>query len=54
MTINENLNHYKFLITLIHEIAHFEAYKAFGRYIKPHGLEWKRTFQKLMLPFINP
>lgn len=54
ITINENLNHYKFLITLIHEIAHFEAYKAFGRYIKPHGLEWKHTFQRLMLPFINP
>lgn len=54
ITINENLNQYKFLITLIHEIAHFEAYKTYGRYIKPHGLEWKRTFQHLMLPFINP
>lgn len=54
ITINNNLNKYSFLITLIHEIAHFEAYKSFGRFIKPHGLEWKRTFQHLMLPFINP
>ncbi|MFH6770024.1 SprT-like domain-containing protein [Gaetbulibacter aquiaggeris] len=54
ITVNSNLNHYRFLITLIHEIAHFEAYKAFGRFIKPHGLEWKRTFQHLMLPFLNP
>ena len=54
ITVNSNLNHYRFLITLIHEIAHFEAYKAYGRYIKPHGLEWKRTFQHLMLPFLNP
>ena len=54
ITINSNLNTYRFLITLIHEIAHFEAYKTYGRYIKPHGLEWKRTFQHLMLPFINP
>lgn len=54
ITINNNLNIYRFLITLIHEIAHFEAYKNFGRFIKPHGLEWKRTFQHLMLPFINP
>ena len=23
-------------------------------FIKPHGKEWKRTFQHLMLPFINP
>jgi len=54
ITINANLNHYRFLITLIHEIAHFEAYKIYGRFIKPHGLEWKRTFQHLMLPFLNP
>ena len=54
ITINTNLNQYRFLITLIHEIAHFEAYKAYGRFIKPHGVEWKRSFQHLMLPFLNP
>lgn len=54
ITVNSNLNKYRFLITLIHEIAHFEAYKTYGRLIKPHGMEWKRTFQHLMLPFINP
>lgn len=54
ITVNSNLNEYRFLITLIHEIAHFEAYKTYGRLIKPHGIEWKRTFQHLMLPFLNP
>lgn len=54
ITINNNLNQYRFLITLIHEIAHFEAYKSFGKSIKPHGIEWKQTFQTLILPFINP
>ncbi|GAA4887864.1 SprT-like domain-containing protein [Flaviramulus aquimarinus] len=54
ITINSNLNTYRFLITLIHEIAHFEAYKVYGKLIKPHGIEWKRTFQHLMLPFLNP
>ena len=54
ITVNANLNIYRFLITLVHEIAHFEAFKTFGRDIKPHGIEWKRTFQSLMLPFINP
>lgn len=54
ITVNANLNHYKFLITLLHEIAHFEAYKEYGRFIKPHGIEWKRTFQVIMLPFLNP
>lgn len=54
ITINSNLNPYRFLITLVHEIAHFEAYKTYGRFIKPHGIEWKKTFQHLMLPFLNP
>jgi SprT protein len=54
ITVNSNLNSYRFLITLIHEIAHFEAYKEYGRFIKPHGIEWKNTFQHLMLPFLNP
>jgi len=54
ITVNSNLNPYRFLITLIHEIAHFEAYDKFGRFIKPHGKEWKQTFQHLMLPFLRP
>lgn len=54
ISINSNLNSYRFLITLIHEIAHFEAYQKQGRFIKPHGKEWKRTFQHLMLPLLNP
>ncbi|OUR99371.1 sprT domain-containing protein [Flavobacteriales bacterium 33_180_T64] len=54
ITVNSNLNSFRFLITLVHEIAHFEAYNSFGRTIKPHGIEWKRTFQRLMLPFLNP
>lgn len=54
ITINSNLNQYRFLITLIHEIAHFEAYNEYGKFIKPHGKEWKYNFQRLMLPFLNP
>ena len=54
ITINANLNPYRFLITLVHEIAHLVAFKKFGRLIKPHGKEWKLTFQQLMLPFLRP
>ncbi len=54
ITINSNLNQFRFLVTLIHEIAHFETYNKYGRTIKPHGIEWKRIFQHLMLPFLNP
>lgn len=54
ITVNANLNQYKFLITLIHEISHLVAFEKFGRQIKPHGNEWKYTFQRLMVPFIRP
>jgi hypothetical protein len=54
ITVNSNLNKYKFLITLIHEIAHLVAFEKFGRQIKPHGNEWKYSFQQLMVPFIRP
>ena len=39
---------------MVHEIAHAVAFEKYGRFIKPHGKEWKYTFQQLMLPFINP
>ncbi|TRW25317.1 sprT domain-containing protein [Flavobacterium zepuense] len=54
ITVNASLNQYRFLITLVHEIAHLAAFEKFGRNIKPHGDEWKLTFQKLMVPFIRP
>ena len=53
ITINESLNKYRFLITLIHEISHYFTFKNYGRYIKPHGVEWKNTFRSLLLPVIN-
>lgn len=54
ITVNSSLNKYRFLITLIHEIAHLAAFEKYGRQIKPHGDEWKATFQRLMVPFIRP
>ncbi|SHI88026.1 SprT-like family protein [Arenibacter nanhaiticus] len=54
ITVNASLNKYRFLVTLIHEIAHLMAFEKYGYNIKPHGLEWKKTFQYLMLPFLRP
>ncbi len=54
ITVNASLNKYKFLITLVHEISHLVAFEKFGRNIKPHGNEWKYSFQRLMIPFIRP
>ena len=53
ITINNSLNPYQFLLTLIHEIAHFTTHKQY-KHVKPHGIEWKRHFQHLMLPFVQP
>ncbi|MEM7186700.1 MAG: SprT-like domain-containing protein [Bacteroidota bacterium] len=54
ITINSNLNPYRFLLTLVHELAHLVAFTKYGRAIKPHGKEWKHTFRSMMLPFLRP
>ena len=53
ISINNNLNPYAFLVTLIHEIAHLVAFEDFGRNIKPHGEEWQQTFRELAQPFFE-
>jgi hypothetical protein len=53
ITINHNLSPYQFLITYVHEVAHFRAFEKYGLSIKPHGAEWKQTFRELMLPVLS-
>ena len=54
ISVNNSANPYRFLITVVHEIAHLVAFKDFGYSIKPHGKEWKNSYQKLMIPFLKP
>ncbi len=54
ISVNGSLNKYRFLMTLVHEIAHLVAFEKYGRNIKPHGVEWKMTFQQMMVPFLRP
>ncbi len=56
ITINGDLNPYAFLITLIHELAHWTVWNTYPnyRYLQPHGVEWKTTFSRLMAPFLQP
>ena len=53
ITINGNLNPYAFLITTIHEFAHFKTYEKFGNRVPPHGVEWKFEFKRLLEPVIG-
>ena len=53
ITINENLNQYAFLITLVHEIAH-QHVRIHHKRVQPHGSEWKMMFRDIMLPFLKP
>ncbi len=52
ISINNNLNKYSFLITLVHEIAHLVVFEKYGNRVKPHGKEWKITYRNLMNPFL--
>jgi len=53
ISVNHDLNPYSFLITLIHEIAHYRCTKEFGRKVKPHGSEWKHIFSELLKPVVD-
>ena len=54
ITLNITTNPYRFLITLLHELAHFKVSQSFFYRIRPHGKEWKRAYREILLPFLNP
>lgn len=51
ISVNNDLNQYSFLLTLIHEIAHLTTQEKYGEKAAPHGREWKHEFKVLMQPF---
>lgn len=53
ISVNYNLNVYAFLVTTVHEFAHLLTYNEHKRKAKPHGLEWKSNFKKMMRPFFE-
>ena len=53
ITVNENLNPYAFLTTLLHEIAHLHVALAFRGRVQPHGPEWKQAFATLLEPVVD-
>jgi SprT protein len=53
ISVNYNLNPYAFLVTTVHEFAHLQTWNEYQRKAKPHGLEWKANFKKMMKPFFE-
>ncbi|MBC8111341.1 MAG: SprT-like domain-containing protein [Verrucomicrobia bacterium] len=53
ITVNQNLNKYSFLITFLHEVAHYQVVTTYKKNKLPHGKEWKNRFAQLAAPVLN-
>lgn len=53
ISVNGSLDPASFLITLLHEIAHFHCFEKFGPSRNPHGKEWKLEFKLVAQPFLT-
>lgn len=55
ITVNDDLNPYAFLTTLLHEIAHVATWERLRHRVRrypPHGREWKQEFGAILEPFV--
>ena len=52
ITLNQDPNKFRFLITLLHEISHQLVFQRFGNKVRPHGLEWKKIFKEISKAFL--
>ncbi len=53
VSVNSDLNKYAFLVTLVHEFAHYTTFIRSKRWTSPHGRVWKMEYQLLMRPFMS-
>ena len=53
ITINAMENPYRFLLTFLHEWAHYKVFTSYTFRKKPHGKEWKSAFQQMVAPFLE-
>ncbi|MFM8892007.1 MAG: SprT-like domain-containing protein, partial [Planctomycetia bacterium] len=54
ISLNDDLNPYAFLTTLLHEIAHASTWERYRgrRRVRPHGREWKAEFGRILEPVV--
>lgn len=53
ITLNAMENPYRFLLTFLHEWAHFVVFFTYKRRQKPHGSIWQNTFREITSPFLT-
>lgn len=53
ISVNGDLNHYHFLLVLLHEMAHFNTHQAYGTNVQPHGHEWQEAYRQLLLQYLT-
>ena len=55
ITINDDLNRYAFLVTLLHELAHLTTHVEHRgrRRLRPHGREWQGQFSRIIEPVVS-
>lgn len=53
ITVNADLNPWRFLITYVHEVAHAHVHKHVRRSTAPHGPAWQQAFQQLIQPVLT-
>lgn len=54
ISLNANLNPYALLTTLVHEVAHVDAWDRRGRRpARPHGNEWQTAYAERLEPLVT-
>ncbi|MGI9542151.1 MAG: SprT-like domain-containing protein [Cyclobacteriaceae bacterium] len=53
ITLNRDLNAYEFLLTYLHEVAHYAVTVNVGLNVKPHGPEWKAYLRRMVQPMLD-
>ena len=53
ISVNGDLSPHLFLLVLLHEMAHLETFKIYGRTVQPHGHEWQQQYRNLLVKYFN-
>lgn len=53
ITVNQGLNKYSFLITLVHELAHAAIWEGYKNKVQAHGKTWKAIYSGHMNHFMS-